>query len=65
MIHGKLKGKMRELGVTQEELAKDLDLSVAGLNLKLSGRSSFRVNEALAIMKRLDIPIEEISIFFE
>lgn len=59
----KLKGKMREKGVTQADLAGAIGITLQALNAKLNGRSSFTVPEAQKITEflELDNPTE---IFF-
>ena len=62
--YAKLRGKMRELGFTQEELAKAIDKNRSTLSLKLSGQQAFTNDETLAICDVLKIPKCEISDYF-
>lgn len=55
MDYSKLKGLMREKGVTQAELAKKIGMAESTLNLKLSGKSFFKADEILKIAEILDI----------
>lgn len=49
MDYSKLKGLMREKGVTQAELAKKIGMAESTLNLKLSGKTDFKTDEIIAI----------------
>lgn len=51
----KLKGRMREMGYSQEKLAKEVGISVASLQNKLSGKSDFRLKEMKTISLLLKI----------
>lgn len=45
----KLKGAMRERGVTQQELADEIGITVQAMNAKLNGRTAFTIPEAQKI----------------
>ena len=68
MNKAKLRGKMREQGVTQEVLAKNLGVALSTLNRKLQGDDSgdsFSVAEANQIIKILGLSVDDaVSIFF-
>lgn len=67
MNMAKLKGKMREMNVTQEELAKHIGISLSSLSRKLQGvgGSVFTINEANKIYDMLQLSSEEaMAIFF-
>lgn len=51
----KLKGRMREMGYSQEKLAKEVGISAASLQNKLSGKSDFRLKEMKIISHVLSI----------
>lgn len=51
----KLKGRMKEKSMTQEDLAKQVGISTTTLGYKLSGKVDFKLKEALVISKVLDI----------
>ncbi len=53
--HSKLKGLLREKGMTQNDLCKKINLSPSALNLKMNGKLDFRIPEVYAICKVLDI----------
>lgn len=55
MSFDKLKGKMTEKRVSQENLAKKIGITVQSLNAKLNGRSKFTLDEALMITQVLNI----------
>ncbi len=57
-----LRGKIREKGMTQAQLAKDIGISATALNLKLNNKSDFTLRETFAIAKRLGI--EDCDPFF-
>ena len=58
----KLKGRMREYGISQKEMARKLGISEASLNYKINGKVDFKVNEAKIICKILEI--ENADAFF-
>lgn len=51
----KLRGALAENGMTQRELAKQLNLSLKSVNEKLNGKVKISVDEAAAISKILKI----------
>lgn len=61
-----LRAKMTEAGYTQRSLASELKMSPTTLNLTLSGKRKFRLDEAEKICAILSIsdPQEKIRIFF-
>lgn len=59
-----IKGKIVEVGLTQEKLAKKLDISVQTLNAKLNGRSCLTVDQAMHIAHILNISNPS-EIFFD
>lgn len=50
---------MTENHITQEKLAKILEISITTLNFKINGKSDFTVTEAKIISNLLDKSIEE------
>jgi len=56
----KLKGRMREMGYSQEKLAKEVGISSASLQNKLSGKSDFRLKEMKTISLLLKISPNDI-----
>ena len=62
--HSKLLGRMREKGITQEELAAIVGIKPSTLSFKLNGRSKFTTNEILAICDALGILPDAIPKYF-
>ena len=62
--HSKLLGRMREYGYTQKELAEAIKMNKATLNQKLKNKSHFTTEEMDSISGLLDIPKNEIGIYF-
>lgn len=62
--YSKLLGRMKERGITQEQLAKEIGINEATLNSKLNNRFQFKADEIDAICRVLDIPNEEIGAYF-
>lgn len=60
----KLKGRLRERGLTQEDLARHLGLAVSTANQKINGVRPLDVYEAEKIAKFLDIADSEFCSFF-
>ena len=54
MVYDKLKGKMRERRITQEELAKIIGVAPSTLNFKLNGSCEFKASEMRKIAEVLD-----------
>lgn len=67
MNTAKLKGKMRELNITQEELAKLIGVALSTLNRKLQDDKSgdtFTIGEIIKIVEVLKLSKEEAIIIF-
>ena len=68
MNTAKLKGKMREKEITQEEMAKKLGIALSTMNRKLQSSEdgdSFTVGEANRIFHILELSTDEaMAIFF-
>lgn len=60
--YSKLLGRMRELGKTQEDVAKAAGISPSTLNQKLNTAREFRQTEMKAICAFLDI--HDIDLYF-
>lgn len=64
--YSKLRGRIKEKGYTQEEVAKNIGIDKSTLSLRLNNQSLFVQDELNKIIKLLDIPGKEIkSYFFE
>lgn len=61
----KLKARLALVGYTQEQLAKNVNMSVNSLNCKINGRAIFNCDEVDALCKALGIenPAEKAEIF--
>lgn len=55
---------MREKGITQEELAYQVNMSSSTLNFKLNSKADFRCDEILKVCQVLNIDLEDISKYF-
>lgn len=64
MDYSKLLGRMREKRMTQEDVAKALNISRQQLNNKLSNHSSFKQKDMRDICVLLEIPLEEVGAYF-
>lgn len=62
--YSKLLGRMKERGVTQEQLAKAIDKDLSTISAKLKNKSQFKAEEIDAVCEVLDIPNEEIGTYF-
>lgn len=60
----KLLGRIKEYGYTQESLAKALGKDKGTLSSKLNNKGEFKACEIDGICKALDIPNDEIGIYF-
>lgn len=58
--YNKVKGKMREMGMTYQDVAEKLGMSRVSLGDKINGKSDFLVSEAVALANILST---EINIF--
>ncbi|WP_339016378.1 DUF739 domain-containing protein [Fusobacterium animalis] len=66
MAYNKLKGILREKGVSYVELASKINLSVAGLSNKINRKkgSDFTVTEVMSIKNYLNLLNEDINLIF-
>jgi DNA-binding XRE family transcriptional regulator len=62
--YSKLLGRMREKGVTQVVLAKEIGLSETSINFSLGNKRPFKQDEIASICAFLDIPISEVENYF-
>ena len=62
--YSKLKGRMKEKGITQEDLAKQIGRDKSTISLKLNNQSLFIQDEIDEIINFLDIPANEIKKYF-
>lgn len=62
--HSKLLGRMREYGYTQESLSRTIGINESTLNVKLNGKGYFNTKEIDKIAELLEIPDDEIGVYF-
>jgi transcriptional regulator with XRE-family HTH domain len=62
--YAKLLGRIKERGLTQEQLAKAIGKDKSTLNGKIKGRSAFTTKEIDDICKVLDISATDIGKYF-
>lgn len=62
--YAKLVGKMRELGITQDELAAKIGIHAVTLNRKLRGKFQFRQGEIERILTVIGEPLENAELYF-
>ena len=62
--HLALKVYMMAAGLTQKDLANRAGLSEVTLSRKLRGNREFKISEAKAIAKALDLTMEETAVIF-
>ena len=60
----KLKGRIKEKNLSYSSLSKDIGISLSAFSNKMNGRSAFDIVEASRLSSILDIPPEDIIIFF-
>lgn len=62
--YSKLLGKMKEMGIRQEDLAKKIGINPASLNRKLHNDTQFKQSEIQKIMSTIGVPLDEVSAYF-
>lgn len=62
--YSKLRGKIRECNLSQEQLAKAIGINKGSLSSKLNGQYAFTTKEIDSICKTLDISNDEIGDYF-
>ena len=62
--YSKLLGRLKERGVTQDQLAKDIGKDKSTVSSKLNNRFSFTQEEIDSICRVLDISNSEIGAYF-
>lgn len=62
--YSKLLGKIREKGMTQVELAKEIGISEATLNFSLKNKRPFKQDEIFKICEILEIKLDCITSYF-
>lgn len=62
--YSKLRGRIRECGLTQEQLAEAIGVHKGTLSAKLNGRFAFTTSEMLSLGAALNIPKNELGYYF-
>lgn len=62
--YSKLLGKIKEKGLTQETLAKNIGITPGSMSEKLNNKANFKQKEIFSICRVLDISINEIGEYF-
>ena len=60
MEYPKIRGKRSELHLSQEDMARELGISVKTYNVKENGKSEFTLEEARKLLKIFNCKFEEI-----
>lgn len=60
----KLRGRIKEKGYTQSDVANEIGMTSGTLSDKLNNKATFNTKEVDNICKMLDIPNEEIGNYF-
>ena len=60
----KIKGKMKEKNITQNEMAKELCITPYSFSLKINKTRDFKVSEVEKMFNKLEITKEEVQYFF-
>lgn len=60
----KLKAKIVEKGMVQEEIAQALGMTIATFNYKVNNKSEFKASEIKKLGEILHITAEEVNIIF-
>lgn len=62
--YSKLRGRIRECNLTQEQLANAIKINKGTLSAKLNGQFAFTITEMLSIGAALNIPKNELYNYF-
>ena len=62
--YSKLLGKIKEKGLTQETLAKEIGITPGSMSEKLNNKANFKQKEIFWICHILCIAIDEIGVYF-
>lgn len=64
MTYHKLRGKIKEKGLTEKEFAKQVNLSSSGLSARLNGKTEWSISEMESVCMALSIPINNAPEYF-
>lgn len=62
--YAKLRGRIREVFGTQNSFAKAMNLNTTSLSAKLNDKTQWKREEIVLACEQLDIPLEEVSVYF-
>lgn len=62
--HSRLRGKIKECGLSEAQLAKEIGMTRSSLSDKLNGKSYFKTVEMYKICKVLGIDLKYIDYYF-
>lgn len=62
--YNKLRGRIRECGLTQKEVADGIKVAPSTLSLTLNNQREFTPSEIFSLCKLLKIPFEELHLYF-
>lgn len=62
--HSKLRGKIKEFGYRQEDIAEKIGINKGTMSAKLNNTSAFTTEEIDDICRLLDISKHEIGVYF-
>ena len=62
--YSKLRGRIKEIFEFEVTFAKALGMSKTSLSMKLNGKGDFTQSEIMKACNLLDIPNEEINVYF-
>lgn len=60
----KIKGRMKELGIIQADVARRLGLAEPTVSQKINGKRSMDLDEARELAEMLQIPNAEFGVYF-
>lgn len=60
----KIKGRMVELGISQQDAAKRLDIKQPTFNQKLNGTRDFKIGEVQELVNLLEIADDDVAEYF-
>lgn len=64
MSYAKLRGKIREMFVTQEAFADAMGMSTVTMSQRLNSKVEWKTNEIAKACELLKIPLEEVALYF-
>ena len=64
MSYNKLRGKIKEVFGSQDAFAAAMEMNRATLSAKLNDRTGWTIKEAETACQQLNIPLEEMHLYF-